>query len=104
MELLLGPDFVQDASKKVSIICQRLLTAQSRQKKYVDHRRTVLWFREASFVFLRVDAKKGLKMTLKLGKLAPRYNGPFRIEKRIGSVAYKLDMPPQLSRISAYCV
>ena len=31
-----GPDLIRDTSKKVSLIRQRLLTAQSRQKSYAN--------------------------------------------------------------------
>jgi hypothetical protein len=33
------------------------------------------------------------------GKLAPRYVGPFKIVDRRGEVAYKLELPPQLSDV-----
>ena len=99
LEPLLGPDYVRDTSEKVAVIRQRLLTAQSRQKKYADHRHTALQFPVGGYVFLRVDARKGLRTTRKLGKLAPRYIGPFKILKRIGPVAYRLELPPQLAGI-----
>ena len=39
-----GPDLIRDTSEKVSLIRQRLLMAQSRQKSYVDVRRRPLEF------------------------------------------------------------
>ena len=33
---IIGPDLIKDTSEKVSLIRQRLLTAQSRQKSYAD--------------------------------------------------------------------
>ena len=39
---IIGLDWIRDTSEKVSLIRQRLLTAQSRQKSYVDVRRRPL--------------------------------------------------------------
>ena len=35
----------------------------------------------------------------KRGKLSPRYIGPYEIVSKVGPVAYKLKLPPELSRI-----
>ena len=52
------PDLIRDTSKKVSLIRQRLLTAQSRQKSYVDVRRRPLEFEVGDHVFLKVIHKR----------------------------------------------
>ena len=46
-----GPDMIRDTSEKVSLIQQRLLTAQSRQKSYADVRRRPLEFKVGDHVF-----------------------------------------------------
>ncbi|KAM2970398.1 hypothetical protein FF2_017370 [Malus domestica] len=37
----------------------------------------------------------------KKGKLSPRYIGPYMITKRVGEVAYRLKLPPELSKINS---
>ena len=53
-----GPDLIRDTSEKVSLIQQRLLTAQSRQKSYADVRRRPLEFEVGDHVFLKVMPKR----------------------------------------------
>ncbi|GKC69215.1 hypothetical protein Tco_1115098 [Tanacetum coccineum] len=48
---------------------------------------------------LKVSPRKGVIRFRKRGKLNPQYIRPFKILKRIGPVAYKLELPEELSNI-----
>ncbi|XP_071939113.1 uncharacterized protein [Coffea arabica] len=91
--------WVEEAYEKVKVIRQRLQTAQSRQKSYADHRRKDLEFEIGDKVFLRITPLKGKIRSGKGKKLQPRYIGPFKVLQRIGKVAYRLELPANLSRI-----
>ena len=88
-----GPDLIGDTYEKVSLIRQRLLTAQSRQKRYAGVRRGPLGFEVRDHVSLKVIPKRGVVRFGKHEKLSPRFIGPFEILERIGTVAYRLDRP-----------
>ncbi|GJW02142.1 putative reverse transcriptase domain-containing protein [Tanacetum coccineum] len=50
-------------------------------------------------VMLKVSPWKGVVRFGKRGKLNPRYVGPFKVIERVGTVANKLELPQQLSRV-----
>ncbi|GKG58119.1 hypothetical protein Tco_0589730, partial [Tanacetum coccineum] len=47
---------------------------------------------------LKVSPWKRVTRFDKRGKLNPRYNGPFKILAKVGTVAYRLELPEQLGR------
>ncbi|XP_071912309.1 uncharacterized protein [Coffea arabica] len=91
--------WMEEAREKVKVIRERLQTAQSRQKSYADTRRKDLEFEVGDRVFLRVKPAKGGVVSKKGKKLKPRYIGPFEILKRIGKVAYQLQLPSSMAKI-----
>ncbi|KAL5573095.1 hypothetical protein UlMin_022693 [Ulmus minor] len=94
-----APDFIETTTEAVKKIRERMETAQSRQKSYADKRKRPLEFQVGDAVFLKVAPMKGVMRFGKKGKLSPRYIGPFEILERIGKVAYKLALPPNLSSV-----
>ena len=94
-----GPDLIRDTSEKVSLIRQRLLMAQRRQESYADVRRRPLEFEVGDHVFLKVMPKKGVVRFVKREKLSPRFIGPFEILERVGTIVYRLALPPSMSGV-----
>ncbi|KAJ0827576.1 putative nucleotidyltransferase, Ribonuclease H [Helianthus annuus] len=96
---LTGPDLILKTSDKIKKVRDNLQTARSRQKSYADRRRKPLEFQVGDRVLLKVSPWKGVIRFGKTGKLAPRYVGPFKIVERIGKVAYRLALPPELGNV-----
>jgi hypothetical protein len=76
-----------------------LRTAQSRQKSYADTQRRLLEFKEGDHVYLKVSPLRGMWRFKVKGKLSPRFIGPFLILKRVGEVAYQLELPNHLADV-----
>ncbi|GJZ98459.1 putative reverse transcriptase domain-containing protein, partial [Tanacetum coccineum] len=96
---LTGPELVQETTEKIIQIKQRMQVARDRQKSYADLNRKPVEFQVGDKVMLKVSPWKGVVRFGKRGKLNPRYVGPFKVLERVGDVAYKLELPEELSRV-----
>ena len=96
---VLGPELVADTEDKVKLIRDRLKEASDRQKSYADLKRKEIEYSVGDMVFLKVSPWKKILRFGKKGKLSPRFIGPYRILKRVGPVAYQLELPSELDRI-----
>ncbi|GJV20408.1 putative reverse transcriptase domain-containing protein [Tanacetum coccineum] len=96
---LTGPKIIHEITEKIVQIKSRIQAARDRQKSYADVRREPLEFQVGDKVMLKVSTWKGVIHFGKRGKLNPRYIGPFKILAKVGTVAYRLELPEQLSHV-----
>ncbi|GKB23533.1 hypothetical protein Tco_0862934 [Tanacetum coccineum] len=96
---LIGPEIVGETTEKIIQIKHHIQDSCDRQKSYADKRRKPLEFQVGDKVMLKVSPWKGVIHFGKRGKLNPRYIGPFKILAKVGTVAYRLELPEQLSRV-----
>nr|GFA14671.1 reverse transcriptase domain-containing protein [Tanacetum cinerariifolium] len=96
---ILGPELIQETTEKIVQIKQRMQTTRDRQKSYADLKHKPMKFQVGDEVMLKVLPWKGVVHFGKRGKLNPRYVGPFKVLERVRDVAYKLELPKELSRV-----
>ncbi|GJY56092.1 putative reverse transcriptase domain-containing protein [Tanacetum coccineum] len=96
---LTSPEIFQETTEKIIQIKQRIQAARDRQKSYANLKRKPIEFQVGDRVMIKVSPWKGVVSFGKHGKLNPRYVGPFKVLEKVGSVAYKLELPQELSRV-----
>jgi hypothetical protein len=94
-----SPTAIIEADENVTKVRENLKIAQSRQKSYADPKRRDVLFEVGDHVYLKVSPLWGTKRFHVRGKLSPRYFGLYPIVKRVGKVAYKLELPPKLTGV-----
>ena len=96
---VIGPDLIQDTEEKVKMIRERLKVATDRQKSYTDMKRKDIRYEVGEKVFLKVSPWKKVMRFRKKGKLSPRFIGPYEVIEKVGPMAYRLALPPDLEKI-----
>ncbi|KAA3473726.1 reverse transcriptase [Gossypium australe] len=96
---VLGPELVTETENKVKVIRSRLKEASDRQKSYADLKRKEMEYAVGDKVFLKVSPWKKVLRFGRKGKLSPRFIGPYTVVKRVGPVAYQLELPAELNQI-----
>ncbi|GKB63063.1 hypothetical protein Tco_0919249 [Tanacetum coccineum] len=96
---LASTDVVLATTEKIETIRERLKATQDRWKSYANNRRMPIEFNVGDFVMLKVSPWKGVLRFKNKGKFSPRFIGSFKILKRVGEVAYVLELPEEMKGI-----
>ncbi|KAM1325780.1 hypothetical protein ACFX2H_046445 [Malus domestica] len=97
--VLVGLKIVDETTQNIQVIKSNLKTTQDQQKNLADKHATDQMYNVGDWVFLKLSPWKGVVRFGKKGNLSPRYIGPYMITERVGEVAYRLELPPELSRV-----
>ncbi|GJS52521.1 putative reverse transcriptase domain-containing protein [Tanacetum coccineum] len=93
------PEIIHETTEKIIQIKSKIQAARDRQKSYADVRRKLLEFQVCDKVMLNISPWKGVIHFGKRGNLNPRYIRPFKVLAKVGTVAYRLELPQLLSRV-----
>nr|GEX87752.1 hypothetical protein [Tanacetum cinerariifolium] len=78
---------------------EKLARIYLKEKSYADLKRKPIKFQIGDRVMLKVSPWKRVVRFRKQGKLNPRYVGPFKVLEKVRTIAYKLELPQELSRV-----
>jgi hypothetical protein len=89
-------DWIIESQEILKLLKENLQTTQNRQKISADRHRIERSFEVGDLVFLRLQPYRQSSLK-KSGaeKLKPRFYGPYRIIRRVGEVAYELELPKE---------
>ncbi|KAJ7514184.1 hypothetical protein O6H91_23G032200 [Diphasiastrum complanatum] len=88
------PDELQNMQNILKANQDHMQEAQQKMKYYADKLRSFRGFHEGDYVYLRLQPyRQSVLKKTKSEKLSPRFYGPYQILKRVGELAYELDLP-----------
>jgi len=83
---------LEEEQKIIQILKENLATTRNQMKQLADQHRSEREFEEGDWVFVRLQPYKQLSLKQQgKNKLAPKFYGPFQINKKISQVAYRLE-------------
>ena len=87
-------DWLSERRLMSDLVHQHLLRAKARMKRQTDKNRSEQVFQEGDWVFLKAQPYVQSSLAARANqKLAFKFFGPYKVISRIGSVAYKLQLP-----------
>lgn len=97
LQLCTIPDlekWLQERELLTKIIQQQLQRAQQRMKAKADKHRMEREFQQGEWVYMKLQPYVQSSVASRSNKkLSFRYYGPYKVLQRVGTVAYKLDLP-----------
>jgi hypothetical protein len=102
MEIVLGDnrapmakDWIQESQEILKELKDHLQRAQNQQNIYADKNRVERSFEVGDLVYLRLQPYRQSSIKKNgVEKLKPHFYGPYRVSRRIGEVAYEVELPP----------
>ena len=86
--------FMQDRQTTLAQLKANLLKAQERMKFYADKHRTERKFSVGDWVYLKIQPYRQITVSgMGNQKLNPKFFGPFEVLEKMGTCAYRLNLP-----------
>ena len=88
-------DHMEHKKQALQLLKANLNLTQNRMKQQANQHRSERSFNVGDWVFLRLQPYKqmSLKITRRDNQLSPKYYGPYKVLRNIGSMAYILELP-----------